>query len=129
MDETTTIPRIFRLEGSPLPFLRLMNSSTPSTFHAPNTLPKRFNINSQASSPLQQEIPISNTPIFKIRPKYYSLWVDGKEVERFTEGVENIAEIEGQSGREISRQISLWTKDQKISYHIEGIPGYETGDW
>ncbi|MBW0586766.1 hypothetical protein O181_126481 [Austropuccinia psidii MF-1] len=74
-------------------------------------------------------MPRNNTPIVKIRPQDYNLWFDGKEVERFIKRVENIAEIEGASGRDIARQISFWTKDQEISYHIEGMPGYETGDW
>ncbi|MBW0543842.1 hypothetical protein O181_083557 [Austropuccinia psidii MF-1] len=106
-----------------------MASSKPFTSQRPNTLPKRVDIHAQASSPLQQEIPSNNTPIFKIRPKHYNLWFVGKEVERFIKRVENIAEIEGASGRDISRQISFWTKDQDISYHIGGMPGYETGDW
>ncbi|MBW0532762.1 hypothetical protein O181_072477 [Austropuccinia psidii MF-1] len=129
MDETTTIPRIFRQEGIPLPFSRLMNSSTPFTSHGPNTLSKRVKANSQTSSPLEQESPRNNTPIFKIRPKDYNLWFDGKEVEIFIDKVENIAEIEEASVREISTQIFFWTKDQNISYNIEAIPGYETGDW
>ncbi|MBW0547674.1 hypothetical protein O181_087389 [Austropuccinia psidii MF-1] len=106
-----------------------MASSTPFTSQRPNTLPKRVNIHSQASSPLQQEIPQNNTPIVKIRPKDYNLWFDGKKVEIFMKRVENIAEIEGASGRDISRQIAFWTKDQEISYHMEGMLGYETGYW
>ncbi|MBW0575284.1 hypothetical protein O181_114999 [Austropuccinia psidii MF-1] len=129
MEETTRIPRIFRQERSPSPFSRLMASSTPFTSQRPNTLPKRVNIYAQASSPLQQEIPINITPIVKIRPKDYNLWLDVKEVERFIKRVENIAKIEGAIGWDIARQISFWTKDQDISYHIEVIPGYETGDW
>ncbi|MBW0499221.1 hypothetical protein O181_038936 [Austropuccinia psidii MF-1] len=91
--------------------------------------PKRVNIHSQASSPLQKEIPRNNTPILKIRPRDYNLWFYGKEVERFIKRVENLVEIEGASGRDIARQTSFWTKDQDISYHIEGMPGYSTGDW
>ncbi|MBW0512599.1 hypothetical protein O181_052314 [Austropuccinia psidii MF-1] len=125
MEETTSIPRIFRQEGSPSPSPRTMASSTPFTSQRPNTLPKRVNIYAQASSPLQQAIQRNNTPIVKIRPKDYSLWLHGNKVERFIKRVE----IEGESGREIARQISFWTKDQDISYHIEGIPGYETGEW
>ncbi|MBW0548684.1 hypothetical protein O181_088399 [Austropuccinia psidii MF-1] len=119
MEETTSMPRIFRHKGSPSPFSRPMASSTPFTSQRPNTLPKGVNIHAQASSPLQQEIPRNNTPIFKIIPKDYNLWFDGKEVERFLEIVENIAEIEGQSGKYIAREISFWTKDQNISCHIE----------
>ncbi|MBW0503625.1 hypothetical protein O181_043340 [Austropuccinia psidii MF-1] len=129
MEETTRMPRIFRQEGSPSPFSRPMASSTPFTLQRPNMLPKRINIYAKASSPLQQEIPRNNTPIVEIRQKDYNLWFDGKEVERFLKRVENIAEIEGESGRDIARQISFWTQYQDISYHIEGIPGYETGDW
>ncbi|MBW0572511.1 hypothetical protein O181_112226 [Austropuccinia psidii MF-1] len=106
-----------------------MASSTPFTSQRPNTLSKRVDIYAQASSPLQQEIQRNNTPIFSISPKDYNLWFDGNEVERFIERVENIAEIEGASGRDIARQISFLTKDQDISYHIEGIPGYEIVDW
>ncbi|MBW0547778.1 hypothetical protein O181_087493 [Austropuccinia psidii MF-1] len=106
-----------------------MASLTPLTSQRSNTLPKRVNINAQASSPLQKEIPINNTPIVKIRQKDYNLWFDGKEVKRFIKRVENIEEIEGESQRDIARQISFGTKDQDISYHIEGMPGYETGNW
>ncbi|MBW0509276.1 hypothetical protein O181_048991 [Austropuccinia psidii MF-1] len=81
MDETTNMPRIFRQEGSPLPFSRLMTSSAPFTSHGPNTLPKRVNTNAQASTPLKQEIPRNNTPIVNIRPKNSNLWFYGKEVE------------------------------------------------
>ncbi|MBW0544773.1 hypothetical protein O181_084488 [Austropuccinia psidii MF-1] len=95
-----------------------MASRTPFTSQTPNTLPKRVNIHAQASSPLQQEIPRNNTPIVKIGPKDYNLWFYGKAVDRFIKGVENIAEIKGESGRDIARQISFWTKDQEISYHI-----------
>ncbi|MBW0479514.1 hypothetical protein O181_019229 [Austropuccinia psidii MF-1] len=126
IQETTRIPRIFRQEGSPSPFSSPMASSTPFTSQRPNTLPKRVNIYAQASRPFQKEIPRNNTPIFKIRPKDFNLWFDEKEVERFIKRVENIAEIEGASGRDIARQISFWTKNQDISYHIERIPGYET---
>ncbi|MBW0511060.1 hypothetical protein O181_050775 [Austropuccinia psidii MF-1] len=122
MEKTKSMPRIFRQEGSSSPFSRPMASSTPFTSHRPNTLPKRVNIYAQASSPLQQEIPGNNTPIVKIRQKDYNLWFDGKEVEGYIKTVENIAEIEGESGRDIARQISFWTKDQDISYHIEGMP-------
>ncbi|MBW0491838.1 hypothetical protein O181_031553 [Austropuccinia psidii MF-1] len=129
MEETTSMPRIFRQERSKLPFSRPMVSSTPFNYKRPSTLPKRFNIYAQDSSPLQQEIPRNNTPIVKIIPKDYNLWFDGKEVKRFIKRVENIVEIEGASGRDIARQIFFWEKDQNISYHIEGIPGYETGNW
>ncbi|MBW0570923.1 hypothetical protein O181_110638 [Austropuccinia psidii MF-1] len=81
MEETTSMPRILRQEGSPSPFSRPMASSTPFTSQRPNTLPKRVNIYAQASIPLQQEIPRNNTPIVKFRPKDYNLWFDGKEVE------------------------------------------------
>ncbi|MBW0527730.1 hypothetical protein O181_067445 [Austropuccinia psidii MF-1] len=129
MEETTRIPRAVRQEGSPSPFSRPMAPSKPFTSQRPNTLPKRVNINAQASSPFQQQIPRNNTTIVMIRPKNYSLWFDGKEVERFIERVENIAEIEGESGRDIERQIYFWTKYKDISYHIEGMPGYESGNW
>ncbi|MBW0464704.1 hypothetical protein O181_004419 [Austropuccinia psidii MF-1] len=105
MEETTSMPRIFRQEGSPSAFSRPMASSTPFTSQRPNTLPKEVNIYSQASSPLLQEIPRNNTPIVKIGPKDYNIWFDGKEVETFTKRVENIAEVEGESGRDIARQI------------------------
>ncbi|MBW0536667.1 hypothetical protein O181_076382 [Austropuccinia psidii MF-1] len=128
-EETTSMPRICREEGSPSPFLKPMATSTPFASQRPNTPPKRVNIHVQASIPLQQEIPQNNTPILTIRPKDCNLWFDGKEVEILIKRVENIAEIEGAMGRDIERQISSWTKDQEIRYHIEGIPGYETGNW
>ncbi|MBW0489418.1 hypothetical protein O181_029133 [Austropuccinia psidii MF-1] len=129
MEETTSMPRILRQEGSPSPFSRPMASSTPFMSQRPNTIQKRVNIYAQASSPLQQGVQRNDTPIFKMRPKYYNLWFDGKEVEIFIKRVESIAETEGASGRDIARQISFWTKDKDISYHIEGMPKYETGDW
>ncbi|MBW0581909.1 hypothetical protein O181_121624 [Austropuccinia psidii MF-1] len=76
MEETTTMPRIFRKEGSTSPFSRPIASSTPFTSQRANTLPKRVNIHAQASSPFQQEIPQNNIPIVKIRPKDYNLWFD-----------------------------------------------------
>ncbi|MBW0475618.1 hypothetical protein O181_015333 [Austropuccinia psidii MF-1] len=129
MEESISMPKIFRQGGLPSSYLGPMASSTPFTSQTPNTLPKRVNIYAQASGPFQQEIPKNNTPIVNIRPKDYNLWLDGKEVERRIKRVENIVEIEGESGRDIARQLYLLTKDQDISYHIEGIPGYETGDW
>ncbi|MBW0518572.1 hypothetical protein O181_058287 [Austropuccinia psidii MF-1] len=106
-----------------------MASSSPFTLQRPNILPKRVNIHAQASRPLKQEIPRNSIPIVKIRQKDYSLWVDGKEVERFIKRVENIVENEGESGSDSAIQISFWTIDQEISYHIEGMSGYETGNW
>ncbi|MBW0568354.1 hypothetical protein O181_108069 [Austropuccinia psidii MF-1] len=129
MEETTSMARIFILEGSPSPFSSPMASSTPFTSQRQNTLPKQVNIHAQASSPVQPEIPQNNTPIVKIIPKNWNLWFDGKEVEILIKRVENIAEIEGESGRDIARQIFFWTEDQEISCHIGEIPGYETGDW
>ncbi|MBW0461732.1 hypothetical protein O181_001447 [Austropuccinia psidii MF-1] len=129
MEESTTMPRIIRKEGSPSPFSRHMASSASFTSQRPSNIPKRVNFHSQASSPLQQKAPKNNTPIVNIRPKYHNLWLDGKEVERFIKRVENLAEIEGASDRDIARQISFWTKDQEISYHIEEMAGYGTGGW
>ncbi|MBW0490478.1 hypothetical protein O181_030193 [Austropuccinia psidii MF-1] len=121
------MPRIFRQEGSPSPFSRFMASSTPFTSKRPNTLPKRVNIHAQASTPLQQEIPRNNTPIVKIRPKDYNLWFDGKEVERFIKRVENIAEIEGASGRDIARQISFELKIKKLATILKEWPDMKLG--
>ncbi|MBW0531241.1 hypothetical protein O181_070956 [Austropuccinia psidii MF-1] len=129
MEAAKSIPRIFRREGSPSPFSRPMASLTAFTSQRPKTLPKRVNIHAQASIPFQKEISQNNTPIVKIRLKDYNLWFDGMEVERFIKRVEDIAEIEGESGRDIARQISFWTKNQEISYHIEGIPGYGSCNW
>ncbi|MBW0470603.1 hypothetical protein O181_010318 [Austropuccinia psidii MF-1] len=106
-----------------------MDSSTPFTSQRPNNLPKRMNIHAQASSPPQQEIFGNSTTIVKVKQKYYRLWFDGNEVGRFIKMVENIAEFEGESGRYIERKILVWTKYQEITYHIEGMPRYGTGDW
>ncbi|MBW0540760.1 hypothetical protein O181_080475 [Austropuccinia psidii MF-1] len=106
-----------------------MATSTPYTEQRQSTLPRRVNISSQIPTPLHQEIPRNTTPIVKIGEKDYNLWLDRNDVERFINKVENIAEIEGESGRDIARQIAFWTKDEEISYHIEGMPGYETADW
>ncbi|MBW0464844.1 hypothetical protein O181_004559 [Austropuccinia psidii MF-1] len=95
-----------------------MAISTPYTEQRQNTLPRRVNISSPIPTSSHQEIPRNTTPIVKIRAKDYNMWFDGKDLERFINKFENIAEIEGASGREIARQIEFWTKDEEISYHI-----------
>ncbi|MBW0578892.1 hypothetical protein O181_118607 [Austropuccinia psidii MF-1] len=129
LEEQTSLPRSFRQHGSPSHYRRPMATSTPYSQQRLSTLPRRVNISSQIPTPLHQEIPRNTTPIVKIRAKDYNLWFDGKDVERFINKVENIGKIEGASGRDIARQIGFWKKDEKISYHIEGMPGYETADW
>ncbi|MBW0578534.1 hypothetical protein O181_118249 [Austropuccinia psidii MF-1] len=115
LEEQTTIPRSFSKHGSPSPYPRPTATSTPYTEQRQNTLPRRVNISSRIPTPSHQEIPRSTTPIVKIRAKDYNLWFDGKDVE-------SISEIEGASGRDIAREIAFWTKDEEISYHIEGMP-------
>ncbi|MBW0522796.1 hypothetical protein O181_062511 [Austropuccinia psidii MF-1] len=127
--EQTTLTRSFRQHGSPSPYPRPMATSTAYTEQRQSTLPRRVNISSQIPTPLHQEIPRNTTPIVKIQAKDYNLRLDGKDVERLIQKVENIAEIEGASERDIARQIAFWTKDEEISYYIEGIPGYETAYW
>ncbi|MBW0564927.1 hypothetical protein O181_104642 [Austropuccinia psidii MF-1] len=129
LEEQTTLLRSFRKHGSLSPYPRPMATSTPYTEQRQSTLPRRVNISSQIPTPLHQEISRNTTLIVKIRAKDYNLWFYGKNVERFMKKVENISEIEGESGRDISRKKALWTKDEEISYHIEGIPGYETADF
>ncbi|MBW0549362.1 hypothetical protein O181_089077 [Austropuccinia psidii MF-1] len=129
LEEQTTLPRSFRPHGSPSPYPRTMSTSTPYTEKRHSTLPRRFNIPAQIPTPFHQEIPRNTTPIVKIRAKDYNLWFDGKDVERVIKKVENIAEMEGESGRDIAMQIEFWTKDEEISYHIEGMSGYEPADW
>ncbi|MBW0501931.1 hypothetical protein O181_041646 [Austropuccinia psidii MF-1] len=119
LDEQTTLPRSFRPHGSPSPYPRPMATSTPYTEQRKSSLPRRVNISAQTPTPLHQEISRNTTPIVKIRAKDYSLWLDGKDVERFIKKFANNSEIEGESGRDISRQITFWTKDEEISYHIE----------
>ncbi|MBW0495278.1 hypothetical protein O181_034993 [Austropuccinia psidii MF-1] len=123
------MPRICRQEGSPSSFSRPVASSTPFTSQRPNTLPKSVNIYAQASISFQNEMTRNNPPIVKIRPKDYNSSFDGKEVEIFIKRLKDIVQIEGESGRDIAIQISFWTKDQDTSYCIEGMLGYETGDW
>ncbi|MBW0461507.1 hypothetical protein O181_001222 [Austropuccinia psidii MF-1] len=94
MEEPKTIQRIFRQQKSPSPSSRPMAASATFTSKQPNTLTKRVNINTQDSNPLQKEIPGNSTPIVKIRPKDYSLWFDGKEVERSITRAANIAKFE-----------------------------------
>ncbi|MBW0461763.1 hypothetical protein O181_001478 [Austropuccinia psidii MF-1] len=65
----------------------------------------------------------------EIRAKEYNMWFDRNYVEILIKKVENIAEIKGESQRDIARQIAFWTKDGEISYHIEGMQGYKIGDW
>ncbi|MBW0484061.1 hypothetical protein O181_023776 [Austropuccinia psidii MF-1] len=95
MEETKTIPRIFRQQKSPSPSSRPMEASDPFTSKQPNTLQKGVNIHTQVSNPLKNETPRNSTPIVKIRTKNYRLWFDGKEVERFIKRAENIAKFEG----------------------------------
>ncbi|MBW0495554.1 hypothetical protein O181_035269 [Austropuccinia psidii MF-1] len=103
-----------------------MTTSTPSTEQTPSTLLRRVNVSSQITNQIHKEIPRNTTPIVKIRAKDYNMWFDGEDVEKYIKKFENISEIEGESGRDISRQIAFWTKYEEISYHIEGIPGYKT---
>ncbi|MBW0504659.1 hypothetical protein O181_044374 [Austropuccinia psidii MF-1] len=102
-----------------------------NTLHRTKTkyLTKKSKHFAQIPTPLHEEILRNTTPIVKIRAKDYKLWLYGKDVERFIKNVENIAEIEGESGRDIARQIEFWTKDEEINYHIEVMQGYETADW
>ncbi|MBW0527602.1 hypothetical protein O181_067317 [Austropuccinia psidii MF-1] len=106
-----------------------MPTSKPYTEKIQNTLPRRVNLSSQIPTTLNQETPRNTTPIMKIKAKVYSLWFDGKYFKRFIKKVENIAEIERESGRGIARHIAFWTNDEEISYHIEGMPEYETAYW
>ncbi|MBW0466716.1 hypothetical protein O181_006431 [Austropuccinia psidii MF-1] len=106
-----------------------MVTSTPYTEKRKITLPRRVTISAQIPTPSHQEIPRNSTPIVKIRAKDYNLWLDGKDVERFMNKAESISEIEGAIQRDIARKIVFWTKDEEMSYHIEGIPGYEIADW
>ncbi|MBW0473259.1 hypothetical protein O181_012974 [Austropuccinia psidii MF-1] len=129
MEEAIAIQRAFRKQGSPSPFSRPMTPSMPLAQQRPNTLPKRVDIHTQAASPLQQGIPKNENPILKIIPKYYKLQFDGKKREIFIKRVKNIAEIDGENGRDIARKMLFWTKDQNFSYHIKGLPRYGTGDW
>ncbi|MBW0466545.1 hypothetical protein O181_006260 [Austropuccinia psidii MF-1] len=80
MEETKTIQRIFRKQGSPFLYSRPMALSTAFTSQRSNTLSKTVYIHAKASSPLQQTISSNITTILKIRPKDYKLWFDGKEV-------------------------------------------------
>ncbi|MBW0570850.1 hypothetical protein O181_110565 [Austropuccinia psidii MF-1] len=129
LEEQTTLARSLRQHKSPSPYPRPMDTSTPFTEQRPSTLPRIVNLSSQIPTPLHQQILRNTTPIVKIRGKDYNMWIDGKDVGRFIKKAENIAEIEGESRRDIARQIAFWTKDEEISYHIEGMPGYETADW
>ncbi|MBW0497578.1 hypothetical protein O181_037293 [Austropuccinia psidii MF-1] len=106
-----------------------MATSTPYTEQRQSTLPRRVNVSSQIPTPLPQEIARRTTPIVKIRVKDYNLWLYGKDFERFINKAQNISEIKGANGRDIARQIVFWTKDEEISYHIKGMPGYEKADW
>ncbi|MBW0506693.1 hypothetical protein O181_046408 [Austropuccinia psidii MF-1] len=129
LEEKTTLLRALRKNESLSSYPRPMATSTPYTEQRQSTLQRRVNISSQIQTPLHQEISINTTPIVKIRAKDYKLWLYGKDVEIFMKKVEKISEIEGTSGRDISRQKAFWTKDEEISYHIERMPGYETADF
>ncbi|MBW0480851.1 hypothetical protein O181_020566 [Austropuccinia psidii MF-1] len=106
-----------------------MATVTLYTEQRQNTLPRRVKTYSKIPTPSHHEMPRNTTSILKIRAKDYNMWFYEKDFERFIKKVENIAEIEGASGRDIVRQIAFWTKDDKISYLIEGMPEYETADW
>ncbi|MBW0560114.1 hypothetical protein O181_099829 [Austropuccinia psidii MF-1] len=106
-----------------------MATPTHYTEKRQSTLPRKVNISSQIPTPTHQEITRNMTQIVKIRAKDHNLGFDGKDAVRFIKKAENIAEIKGARGRDIASQIAFWTKYEEISYHIEGIPGYETADW
>ncbi|MBW0560391.1 hypothetical protein O181_100106 [Austropuccinia psidii MF-1] len=129
LEKQTSLPRSLRQHGSPSPCPRPMATSTPYIEQRQSTLPRTVNISSQIPTPLHQEIPRNTTPILKIRIKDYNMWLNGTDVERFINKVENIAEIQGESVTDIARKIAFLTKNEEISYHIDGIPAYETADW
>ncbi|MBW0580085.1 hypothetical protein O181_119800 [Austropuccinia psidii MF-1] len=105
-----------------------MATPTRYTEKRQSTLPRKVIISSQIPTTSHQEITRNTTQIVKIRAKDYNMGLDGKDVEGFIKKAENIAEIKGARGRDIARQIAFWKKYEEISYHIEGIPGYETAD-
>ncbi|MBW0544302.1 hypothetical protein O181_084017 [Austropuccinia psidii MF-1] len=103
-----------------------MAASTPHTEQRQSTLPRRVNISSKITTPLHKESPRDTTTTVKIIAKDYNLWFDGQDV---VKKVENIAETEGKSGRDIEIKITFWTKDEEISHYIEVMPEYGTADW
>ncbi|MBW0538572.1 hypothetical protein O181_078287 [Austropuccinia psidii MF-1] len=57
------------------------------------------------------------------------MWLDGNNDKIFIKKAEKLSEIEGESGRDLSRKREFSTKDEEISYHIEETPGYGTAYW
>ncbi|MBW0513504.1 hypothetical protein O181_053219 [Austropuccinia psidii MF-1] len=90
-----------------------MATSTTYTEQRPNTSQRGVIISSQIPTALHQEAQRNTTPIVKIGVKDYSLWLNGKDVERLTKKSENIAEIEGESRSKIARQIAFLPKMKK----------------
>ncbi|MBW0461403.1 hypothetical protein O181_001118 [Austropuccinia psidii MF-1] len=54
LEEQATLPRSFSPHGSPSPYARPMDTSTPYTEQGQNILPRRVNISAKIPAPLHQ---------------------------------------------------------------------------
>ncbi|MBW0520561.1 hypothetical protein O181_060276 [Austropuccinia psidii MF-1] len=122
-----TLPRHVRPEDSPIsPTPGPRATSTPTKEPRTQNIPRRFFFTTPNSpSPLQKKVPRQERPVVKIKEKDYNLNFDWEEVETFIRKVEIIAQIEGATDEDLAMQISFWTIDQKVSYAIGAMPGYE----
>ncbi|MBW0560577.1 hypothetical protein O181_100292 [Austropuccinia psidii MF-1] len=126
-----TLPRNVRPEDSPIsPTPGPRATSTPATEPRSQNITRRaFVTTPNNPSPLQQKFPRQERPVVKIKAKYYKLNFDGEELKKFIKKVERIAQIEGATDEDLPMQMTLQTANQKVSYAIEAMPGYEEGNW
>ncbi|MBW0592250.1 hypothetical protein O181_131965 [Austropuccinia psidii MF-1] len=59
----------------------------------------------------------------------YNVNFNGEEVDKLTNNVERISQIEGATDEYLAMQMAFWTTDPRISDDIEANPGYEEGYW
>ncbi|MBW0532625.1 hypothetical protein O181_072340 [Austropuccinia psidii MF-1] len=121
-----TLPRHVRPEDSPIsPTPSPRATSTPKTAQISQGIPIEvfWSIPSHLS-PLQKEIPKVNSPIFKIRAKYYNFVFDGNEVEKFIKRIEAAAEIEGANGEDIAMKVIFMSVAEAVKEKIKPMQGY-----
>ncbi|MBW0550482.1 hypothetical protein O181_090197 [Austropuccinia psidii MF-1] len=105
-------------------------TSTPGTESRPSNISKRVFVSTPTHpSPLQQEIPMKERSVVKIKANSYNLNFNGEEVEIFIKKIERIAQIEGATEEDLAMKMEFWTTDSQISDAIEAMPGYEEGNW
>ncbi|MBW0528202.1 hypothetical protein O181_067917 [Austropuccinia psidii MF-1] len=91
---------------SPAPGPRAI--STPETEPRINNIPRRaFVSKPNNASPLQQQVLKQERPVAKIKAKDYNLNFNGEEVENFIKKAERIAQIEGETDKDLAIQMAF----------------------